>query len=110
MEIDPGVIYSYASDFLKEDLGRGDVTTQAVVKGGIRAKGRFIAKDDFVLCGLEFAESVFALLDGAIQLESRAYDGESIQSGAEFAMLEGPAAVLLSGERTALNLLQRMSG
>jgi nicotinate-nucleotide pyrophosphorylase (carboxylating) len=110
MEMDPGLIYSYASDFLKEDLGRGDITTQAIVKGGTKAKGRFLAKQDFVLCGLEFAEAVFAILDGGIQLESRAYDGDLIRAGAEFASVDGSAAVLLSAERTALNLLQRMSG
>ena len=110
MELDPGIIYSYASEFLKEDLGRGDITSQAVVRAGMKARGRFLAKEDFVLCGLEFAEAVFAVLDGSVQLESRAYDGETIRSGAEFARIEGPATVLLSGERTALNLLQHLSG
>lgn len=110
MELDPGIIFSYASDLLKEDLGRGDITTQAVVRGGARGRGRFLAKQDFVLCGLELAEAVFASLDGSIQIESRVYDGEIITKGAEFATVEGPASVLLSGERTALNLLQRMSG
>ncbi|HVF88579.1 MAG TPA: carboxylating nicotinate-nucleotide diphosphorylase [Blastocatellia bacterium] len=110
MELDPGIIFSYASDLLKEDLGRGDITTQAVVRGGARGRGRFLAKQDFVLCGLELAEAVFASLDGGIQIESRVYDGEVIAKGTEFATVEGPASVLLSGERTALNLLQLMSG
>lgn len=110
MELDAGIIYSYASELLKEDLGRGDITTQAVVRAGQRGRGRFLAKQDFVLCGLELAEAVFATLDNNIQLEARAYDGEAIKSGTEFARIEGPAAVLLSGERTALNVLQRMSG
>jgi nicotinate-nucleotide pyrophosphorylase (carboxylating) len=110
MELDPGIIFSYASDLLKEDMGRGDITTQAVVRGGARGRGRFLAKQDFVLCGLELAEAVFASLDGGIQIESRVYDGEIIAQGSEFATVEGPASVLLSGERTALNLLQRMSG
>jgi len=110
MELDPGIIYSYASEFLKEDLGRGDITSQSVIRGGTKARGRFLAKEDFVLCGLEFAEAVFGVLDGSVQLESRAYDGELIRSGAEFARIEGPAIVLLAGERTALNLLQHLSG
>jgi nicotinate-nucleotide pyrophosphorylase (carboxylating) len=110
MELDPGIIYSYASEFIKEDLGRGDITSQSVVRAGTKGRGRFLAKEDFVLCGLEFAEAVFAVLDGSVQLESRAYDGEMIRSGAEFARIEGPAMVLLSGERTALNLLQHLSG
>jgi nicotinate-nucleotide pyrophosphorylase (carboxylating) len=110
MELEAGIIYAYAADLLKEDLGRGDVTTQATVRGGQRARGRFIAKQDFILCGLEIAEAVFGTLDSQIQLESRVYDGEEISKGAEFVRIEGPANVLLTGERTALNLLQRLSG
>jgi nicotinate-nucleotide pyrophosphorylase (carboxylating) len=110
MELDTGLIYAYASEFLKEDLGRGDFTTQAVVRGSAKARGVFLAKEDLILCGLEFAEAVFAVLDGSIQLESRAYDGEALKAGSSFARLEGPASVLLAGERTALNLIQRMSG
>jgi len=109
VEIDPGTIYAFAADLLKEDLGRGDLTTQSVVRGGARGRGRFIAGQDFILCGLEVAEAVFGTLDNNIQIESRFYDADRISSGEDFARIEGPAAVLLTGERTALNLLQRMS-
>jgi nicotinate-nucleotide pyrophosphorylase (carboxylating) len=81
-----------------------------VVRGGLRARGRFLAKQDFVLCGLEIAEAVFGALDNAIGLESRVYDGDDISAGDEFAKIEGPAAALLTGERTALNIMQRLSG
>lgn len=110
MELDAGIIYAYAADMLKEDFGRGDITTQATVRGGMRGRGRFLAKQDFILCGLEIAEAVFGTLDNTIQLESHVYDGEAISAGSEFARIEGPANVLLTGERTALNLLQRLSG
>lgn len=110
MELDPGIIYAFASDLLKEDLGRGDITTQSVVRGGAKACGRFLAKQVFVLCGLEIAEAVFSSLDNSITLESRVYDGEAIAAGTEFARIEGPAAALLTGERTALNIMQRLSG
>jgi len=110
MELDSGIIYAFAADLLKEDLGRGDITTQTVVRGGARARGRFLANQDFVLCGLEIAEAVFATLDNSIVLESRVYDGEKIKSGTEFARIEGPATALLTGERTALNIMQRLSG
>jgi nicotinate-nucleotide pyrophosphorylase (carboxylating) len=110
MELDAGIIYAYAADMLKEDFGRGDITTQATVRGGTRGRGRFLAKQDFILCGLEIAEAVFGTLDNTIQLESHVYDGEAIGAGTEFARIEGPANVLLTGERTALNLLQRLSG
>jgi nicotinate-nucleotide pyrophosphorylase (carboxylating) len=110
MELDPGIIYAFASDLLKEDLGRGDITTQSVVRGAVKGRGRFLAKQDFVLCGLEISEAVFSALDNTVTLESRVYDGETIASGTEFARIEGPATVLLTGERTALNIMQRLSG
>ncbi len=110
MDLEPGIIYAFAADLLKEDLGRGDITTQAVVRGGAKARGRFLAKQDFVLCGLEIAEAVFGALDNSVALESRVYDGDRIGVDTEFARVEGPAAVLLTGERTALNILQRLSG
>ena len=110
MELDSGIIYAFAADLLKEDLGRGDITTQSVVRGGARARARFLANQDLVLCGLEIAEAVFGALDNNVLLESTVYDGEKIAAGTEFARIEGPAAALLTGERTALNFLQRLSG
>ncbi|MGH9765255.1 MAG: carboxylating nicotinate-nucleotide diphosphorylase, partial [Blastocatellia bacterium] len=97
MELDAGLIYAYASEFLKEDLGRGDLTSRAVIRGGARGRATFLAKQDFVLCGLEFAEAVFGVLDNSMQLESRVYDGENISSGNQFARLEGSGLVLLAG-------------
>jgi nicotinate-nucleotide pyrophosphorylase (carboxylating) len=110
MDLDAGVIFSYAAELLKEDLGRGDITTQSVIRADARARGRFLAKQDFVLSGLELAEAIFVTLDNTIELESHAYDGDRVAAGTEFARLEGPAHVLLSGERSALNIMQRMSG
>lgn len=63
-----------------------------------------------MLCGLEIAEAVFATLDNSIVLESLVYDGEKIAASDEFARIEGPANALLTGERTALNIMQRLSG
>jgi nicotinate-nucleotide pyrophosphorylase (carboxylating) len=110
MDLDPGTIYAYASDLLKEDVGRGDITTQSVVRGGQKGRGAFLGKQDFVLCGLEIAEAVFSSIDSNIRLESHVYDGDKISRDTEFARIEGPASVLLTGERTALNLMQRLSG
>jgi nicotinate-nucleotide pyrophosphorylase (carboxylating) len=110
MDLDPALIYGYAADFLKEDLGRGDVTTRAIARSSSRARGRFLAKQELILCGIEIAEAVFASLDAGIALESQVYDGDRLQSGTEFARIEGPAWALLSGERAALNILQRLSG
>src|SRR6201999_2048633 len=94
MELDIGVIYAFAGEFLKEDLGRGDVTTAATVRGGVMGRGRFLAKQDFILCGLEIAEAVFSTLDSQIQVESRAFDGAAISAGTEFARVESQADVL----------------
>ena len=110
MQLDQSLIFQSVSDFLREDLGRGDVTSQATVRGGQRGRGRFLAKQDCVLCGVEIAEAVFVVLDPDIRLESFAYDGDTLEKGTEFARVEGLATTLLAGERTALNLLQRLSG
>ena len=67
MELDSGIIYAYASDLLRK-TGKGCITTQSIIRGGSRARGRFLARQDFVLCGLEIAEAVFSTLDANIQL------------------------------------------
>lgn len=98
-------------DFLAEDIGRGDITTTATVPHDTRGLGRFLAKEDIVLCGLMVAEAVFVHLDPEVdEMETSSVDGDEIASGTVFATLKGYADVLLVGERTALNLIQRMSG
>lgn len=109
--LDNGELVARISDFLSEDLGRGDITTQATVPPDSRGIGRFLAKEDLVLCGLEVAESVFGHLDPeSSPLETTVTDGDEIKSGTIFATQKGFADVLLAGERTALNLIQRLSG
>jgi nicotinate-nucleotide pyrophosphorylase (carboxylating) len=98
-------------EFLSEDIGRGDITTQACVAPDIRGVGRFLAKEDLIVCGLEIAEAVFAHLDAeSPEIEAIANEGEAVEAGTVFATLKGYADVLLTGERVALNLMQRMSG
>jgi len=98
-------------EFLAEDLGRGDITTRATVPDGVRGSGRFLAKEDIVVCGIWIADSVFAHLDpDGPAIESTHADGDEIEAGTIFAKLDGFADVLLAGERVALNLLQRLSG
>lgn len=102
---------SAIGQFLAEDIGRGDITTRACVPHETRGAGRFLAKEDIVLCGLDVAEAVFFHLDpDGSEVESTHSDGDEIASGTVFGTLKGYADVLLVGERTALNLLQRMSG
>jgi nicotinate-nucleotide pyrophosphorylase (carboxylating) len=98
-------------EFLREDIGRGDITTQSTVSEDVRGIGRFLAKEKMVICGLEVAEAVFAHLDPETpELETNYNDGDEVESGTIFATLKGYADVLLTGERVALNLMQRMSG
>jgi nicotinate-nucleotide pyrophosphorylase (carboxylating) len=109
--LDNGDLIARISDFLSEDLGRGDITTQATVPPDSRGIGRFLAKEDIIVCGIEVAEAVFMHLDPeSSPLEPTVADGEEVKSGTVFATQKGFADVLLAGERTALNLIQRMSG
>jgi nicotinate-nucleotide pyrophosphorylase (carboxylating) len=104
-------ILANIGEFLSEDIGRGDITTQSTVPDGIRGIGRFLAKEDLVVCGLAIAEAVFFQLDAeSSELEPTANDGDEITAGTTFASMKGFADVLLGGERVALNLIQRMSG
>ncbi len=108
--LDEGALFQQIGAFLAEDLGRGDITTQATVTPNARARGRFIAKEKMIIAGLEAAEGVFSTLDSQQQLEAFVSDGDEVEAGKVIARTSGFADVLLSGERVALNLLQRLSG
>lgn len=108
--LDEGALYSSIGLFLREDLGRGDITTQSVLARNARARGRFVAGEKMVVAGLEAAEEVFVTLDPQQQLEAFASDGEEVEAGKVIARTTGFADVLLAGERVALNLLQHLSG
>jgi nicotinate-nucleotide pyrophosphorylase (carboxylating) len=110
--LDPAAYEDVVRRALAEDVGSGDVTTQATVPAGTRGVGVLLAKSDLVVAGLEVARAVFtAVANGAvIRFDRLAAEGERVDSGTELAIVDGPAAVLLTAERTALNLLQRMCG
>lgn len=108
--LDEGALFSQIGAFLTEDLGRGDITTQACITRNTRARGRFLAKETMVVAGLEAAEAVFSTLDSQQQLEAFVADGDEVEAGKVIARTSGFADVLLAGERVALNLLQRLSG
>ena len=98
-------------EFLAEDIGRGDITTQACVHEDVSGIGKFLAKEHLVVCGLAVAEAVFLHLDeDSPDIETTVNEGDEVEAGTVFATLKGFADVLLTGERVALNLLQRMSG
>ena len=108
--LDEGALYSSVGLFLREDLGRGDITTQAIILRNAGAMGRFVAGEKMIVAGLEAAEEVFVTLDPQLQLEAFASDGEEVEAGKVIARTSGFADVLLAGERVALNLLQHLSG
>jgi nicotinate-nucleotide pyrophosphorylase (carboxylating) len=95
---------------LHEDLGAGDATTNSIVPGDAMMNGKIIAKQEGVVAGLDIARAVFHLLDETIQFSAFVTDGDRVAPNAELIRLRGPARPLLTGERTALNYLGRMSG
>ena len=95
---------------LHEDVGDGDITTLAIVPATARGEGRLIAKSPLVLAGLAVALSVFRTLDEDVSMDHERGDGDRFAPGETIAVLGGRARALLTGERVALNFLQRMSG
>ncbi len=95
---------------LKEDMPFGDITTDNTVKAGTRAKAVLIAKEELVVAGIEIFERVFKLLDEGTAFKRNVRDGDRVAKGFVFLEFEGDASILLKGERTALNILQHMSG
>lgn len=95
---------------LKEDIGRGDITTDPIVDEQQQALGIIFAKQDGILCGVTIARMVFAVLDERIDFQCKMPDGASFSPGMTIATLIGSAALCLKGERTALNFLQHLSG
>ena len=95
---------------LQEDIGAGDWTTRWVVPARTRATARVIAKAEGVIAGLSVASSVFLRIDPRVEIGSSLKDGSGVTEGDVVFTIKGPARTILSGERTALNFLQRLSG
>ena len=94
---------------LAEDVGTGDVTTDPLFDAAATGTAQLLVKEPGVVCGLAAAEAVFRTLDESVQFEPLAHDGDIIEPG-PVARVEGSLRALLTGERTALNLLGRLSG
>jgi len=95
---------------LAEDLGDGDVTTLNTIPADVRLTGEFLVKEAGVIAGLEAVRRVFACLDPAVEYRTLFADGDAAKPGDIIAAVAGPGRAILSGERVALNFLQRMSG
>ena len=94
--------------WLNEDIGRGDLTAAALA--GRPGRAHWLAKADGVFCGGVLVEPLFRLLDPAVRVRPLVADGETVGMGQRLLELQGPAAALVAGERTALNLAMRLSG
>lgn len=108
--LDLDVIRAIVAVALDEDGARDDVTTRALVPGDQRGSGVFVAKGAGVVCGLPVAEAAFAALDASVRFEALVEEGARVARGDALARVEGPLAPILSGERVALNFVQRLSG
>ena len=95
---------------LKEDIGFGDLTTDSLIPAGSIGEAHLIAKEELVLAGIEVFGKVFQLLSNDIELVYHYKDSQIVPINQEICIVSGPTEAILKGERTALNLLQRMSG
>ncbi len=93
---------------LEEDIGLGDITTEVTITSGTTARAELVAKEDFILAGIDVAEKVFKTVDSTVDFERLLQDGCQVRKGEVLAWLRGSAASLLTAERVALNLMQRM--
>jgi nicotinate-nucleotide pyrophosphorylase (carboxylating) len=95
---------------LAEDVGPGDMTTRATVPPERLGSTHMVAREDLVVCGLSIAAAVFTRLSGEVRSHALVADGQKVLAGQTLLRSEGPVAALLTGERVALNLVQRLSG
>ena len=95
---------------LREDISSEDVTTNSVMPEATPGEVDLICKQDGIICGMEVYKRVFELLDEKTEVEAYVKDGDAVKAGQLMAKVKGDIRVLLSGERVALNYLQRMSG
>lgn len=105
MEIDSIIINA-----IREDINYIDVTTDYLIPEDSVSTAKYVAKDSGILCGIEIALRVFTLLDDKTEFDIKIQDGERVKNGDIIATITGKTKVLLKGERTALNLLQHLSG
>jgi nicotinate-nucleotide pyrophosphorylase (carboxylating) len=108
--LDASHFHNLLRSFLAEDIGSGDITTETLISPGQRARGEVVAKAPLVLAGIDLFIEVFRLLDFTTEEDIPHHDGEKLAPGQIPARVTASARALLTGERVALNLLQRLSG
>ncbi|MCX8103495.1 MAG: carboxylating nicotinate-nucleotide diphosphorylase [Candidatus Bipolaricaulota bacterium] len=109
-ELDTLLVREIIERALREDLGSGDVTTEAICEPNQRGRAVIRAKEPCVVAGIPIVQMIFTLLDPTITVRAPVRDGDRLTAGQTITELEGRVRAILTGERTALNLLQRLSG
>lgn len=104
------IVEEHIKNALKEDIGFGDITTDILAGKDKIIKAKMNTREDGILCGIDIAALVFKILSPNIKIEKFVNDGNIIKKGDTIAVIEGSARAVLSGERTALNYIQRLSG
>ena len=107
--ISPAYVEAMVALALREDIGTGDVTARLIAQD-TQATARVISREAGILCGVDFVNAVFAELDSTLQVVWAGRDGDPIEADAELFTVSGNARAILTGERTALNFLQLLSG
>ena len=110
MKLDTKKVIDIVKSALKEDVGMIDITTSTLVNNKINARADILAKEDGVIAGLPIVEAVFRFLDKDIRFKPQVNEGDKVSKSKAVCYLEGPAHSILTGERTALNFLGRLSG
>ncbi|MCA9651034.1 MAG: carboxylating nicotinate-nucleotide diphosphorylase [Myxococcales bacterium] len=108
--VDLGDVDAVIERALAEDLAGGDITTMATVPPDLKVDARLVAKAPLVVCGLFVAGRVLTKLDPSLRFTAKVSEGNRVTAGEVLAVMEGNARAMLAGERTALNLMQRLSG
>lgn len=104
------IVEEHIKNALKEDIGFGDITTDFLVPEEKRIIAKMNTREDGVLCGIDIVEKVFKTLSKDTEIKKFFKDGDRIKKGDTLAIIEGNARAILTGERTALNYIQRLSG
>ncbi len=110
MQLSRAEVDDFINRSLAEDVGRGDITTNVTIPPGTKLKASMVARQDVVVCGIEIAALTFKRVHADIKVEAKVKDGQKVAKGTVLATVEGDARPVLAGERTALNILQHLSG
>lgn len=110
MHLNPGEIEDFIARALDEDIGRGDLTSMITIPADASFRGAMVARQELVVCGLDIAMQTLAVLVEDLEIDPQVTDGDKVAKGTVLAVVSGNARALLAAERTALNILQHLSG